>query len=56
MGIFGLWFLGKSETVLKEMRAQRVAKLAVETDLTKTAKLKDEIDSIDAELKKYECK
>lgn len=50
MGILGLWFLGKTETELKEMRAERIEKLAKESDVKKVEDLVKEIEAIDTEL------
>ena len=53
MGILGFWFLGKTETELKEMRERRLEKIAKESDVAKIDGLVSEIEAIDAELAKY---
>ena len=56
MGILGSWFLGKEETELKEMRKERIEKLAKESDPAKVEELVKEVEAIDAELAKKEEK
>jgi len=52
MGILFDWLMGKEETELKEMRAERIEKLAKESDPAKVEELVKEVEEIDAELAK----
>ena len=52
MGLWFSWFLGKTETELKEMRDRRIEKLAKESDVEKVEGLVKEIEAIDGELAK----